>query len=142
MWVKINGISMSPLLPDGSLARLVLCNTNDLQSGDIIIFKRSEAESRCTSGESDGFVAHRLINKVIHNNNRYLRTKGDISFGYDSLTNPKYLIGKVVTFRRWGILIPINNTAGRLVGLGISYISPFLFRLWTKIKHISQQCQI
>ncbi|MFH0888383.1 MAG: S26 family signal peptidase [Planctomycetota bacterium] len=123
MWVKITGISMSPFLPDNLLVWLAVCQTTELRGGDIIIFK-----------ESDSFIAHRLINKIIRNKKWYLRTKGDISIRFDTLTNPKHLIGKVVAFKRWGILLPINNTLGRFIGLGFAYLTPIIYYLWTSLK--------
>ncbi|MEK7448599.1 MAG: hypothetical protein AAB019_03840 [Planctomycetota bacterium] len=107
---------MSPALSNGRLAHLAFCSAGELRGGDIIIFKNRE-----------GFIAHRLINKIMKNGRWLLRTKGDISFHADNAVGVEALVGKVIGVKRCGLYLPINNPLGRMIGLLFAYLAPLVY---------------
>jgi len=114
---------MFPVLGRGSVARVVLCSFEDIHPGDIAVFKAKI-----------GFICHRVLKKVYSQEGLFLKTKGDISRECDCLVRQEAFIGKVVSFKKVGLNIHIDNFFCRAAGFCFGYFLPFLIRPFLALK--------
>jgi ATP-binding cassette subfamily B protein len=83
--IKMQGYSMYPTLKSGDTAHVEKCSPDNVQPGDILVFKHNGK-----------FIAHRLLKINIDNNTRTFLAKGDNNGHFDPLFHENELIGKVV----------------------------------------------
>lgn len=86
---RMEGYSMYPTMKPGDLGHVVKCSANDLNMGDLIVFKQSNM-----------LVAHRLIEIVHQNNQRVFVAKGDKNPHKDIPFTENELVGKVTSIQR------------------------------------------
>ncbi|MBN1527393.1 MAG: hypothetical protein JW919_07415 [Candidatus Omnitrophica bacterium] len=124
--VNIIGKSMFPVFSSGSTAKARLCSFNDLCAGDIAVFKNVDG----------GFTCHRVFKKVLKDGRRFLKTKGDATLRFDSPVPVDLFAGKIVSVKRCGIDIPVENMLCRVAGLAFGYALPLLARPFIYAKRV------
>lgn len=102
---KARGFSMYPFIHDGDILTISPVNTNELKSGDIILYKSFD----------DRIVLHRFIGKVKIGNDEMLKVRGDALMG-----NPEYIvasnvIGKAVKQQRNSKVIDLQRGASKFM---------------------------
>ena len=86
---RMEGYSMYPTMKPGDLGHVEKCSANDLNIGDLIVFK-----------QNDMLVAHRLIEIVHQNNQRVFVAKGDKNPHKDIPFTENELVGKITSIKR------------------------------------------
>jgi len=86
---RMEGYSMYPTMKAGDLGHVVKCSANDLNVGDLIVFKQNEK-----------LVAHRLIEIVHQNNQRVFVARGDKNHHKDNLFSDDELVGRITSIQR------------------------------------------
>jgi len=85
----MQGYSMFPALRPGDVGLVEKCTVEDLQVGDIVVFK-----------VNNKLIAHRLINIKIHNDTPFYIAKGDKNYHLDKPFKGDALVGKLSSFQR------------------------------------------
>lgn len=96
--IALSGNSMMPFLRQGDEAIVTRAAIYDLNTGDIVIFKKQEQ-----------YIAHRLLTKTIGINGYILTTKGDACKEADNPISENEIIGKVIQVTR-------NSNSVKLTG--------------------------
>lgn len=123
-WTKVVGKSMFPLLNCGSMVCATFCSFQDINIGDVVLFKGSL-----------GYVCHRVFQKLSSEEGRYLKTKGDITWEFDVLVEEKALVGKVVSFKIFGFEIYLNNFFFRWFGIFLGCVTPLIILPYIYFKY-------
>lgn len=87
--LRLNGISMYPLLKAGDVATIEKCNVDSLKRGDIAVFK-----------SENKWIVHRYFKKELIDNTYLITTKGDSRMWIDPPFLEDKFIGKMTSFRR------------------------------------------
>lgn len=124
---KVKGKSMRPLFAPESLVRIVFCPVEALRRGDVAV---------CREGEV--LICHRVISRVTQDGRKFVRVKGDTAFSFDLPVENRSLVGKVVTLRRFGLDVRLDNFPARALGLLCSCITPFVMRGISIIKNLAE----
>lgn len=106
--------SMSPLLKRGDTASVRNVEPQDLQKGDIIVYKMNER-----------LCVHRYIHKLKKDNNSFkLIAKGDALSHFDQLpVSMEQLVGKVISIRKNKKTIDFEITSWKIVNYLLANIS-------------------
>ena len=107
------GNSMFPYLLENEVVKVIPFYKEEAKKGDIIVFKNS-----------DGFVAHRLID-IDRKKNIYI-TKGDFCIKKDQPLVQQDIIGKISVVYRKDKEIDLNRYSMRIVNLFLARITGFL----------------
>lgn len=80
MELRASGVSMEPLIPDGSTLHIALDPIDKVQAGDIILF-----------GRAGHFVLHRVVHITQHEGKPVLIEKGDHQLAFSQVSPDEYL---------------------------------------------------
>jgi signal peptidase I len=83
--LRLQGDSMWPTIPAGSLVEVVRTSADDLKVGDIVVWQRRGV-----------LIAHRIVEKAQRGSDTFLVTKGDNSAASDRLLSQNAILGRVV----------------------------------------------
>lgn len=106
------GSSMFPVIRSGDVLSIQHCTAEAVQQGDVVLVRNG-----------DGIVAHRLIEKQLHDGESFLLTRGDSLWDSDAVQPASMLLGRVAAITRNGRAIhrPLAATLPeRLYGLAVS----------------------
>jgi len=109
--LRVSGLCMEPLIPDGASVKITKCSTGDISPGDIILV---------SSG--DKFILHRFLRLFNHNGSVMLLTKADRRRRPDCPRPANSLVGKVTAIEINGKETPcktgiLRRLASRLYGM-------------------------
>ncbi len=96
--VKLGGYSMYPFIKAGDIALIKKCKLDELNIGDIIVFKLNNK-----------WIAHRLIKVISENGDKILITKGDSELKNDKPITEKEFTGKIVSITHKNREIDLEN---------------------------------
>jgi signal peptidase I len=82
--LRLQGDSMWPTIPAGSLVEVERTFPDDLRLGDIVVWQQGEV-----------LIAHRVMERVRRGSEVFLVTKGDNSSGPDQLLSQEIILGRV-----------------------------------------------
>ena len=116
---------MLPFLRHGSSASVEFCSFEEMHPGDLAVFKNGEGE----------FICHRVIKKHHHQQERFLKTKGDALFYFDPLLKKESFVGRVTIVNIGFFRVNMDNFISRLLGLGLGCTVPFIVRPISKLKY-------
>lgn len=106
---KAHGWSMYPFIRDGDILIVSPIRTNEIKSGDIILYKSFD----------NMIVVHRVIGKTKINNHEMLKVRGDALMGTPEYIATTQVIGKAIKQRRDSHVVDLQKGG-----------SKFLARIW------------
>ncbi|NWF76343.1 MAG: signal peptidase I [Nitrospirae bacterium] len=116
---KAHGWSMYPFIHDGDILTVGPVSTNELKSGDIILYKSLD----------DGVVVHRVIGKTKVGNTEILKVRGDALIGSPEYIATTQVIGKAIKQRRTSNVVDLQKGG-----------SKFLAHIWLITYPIGSSC--
>jgi signal peptidase I len=98
------GPSMEPLLERGDRGVVRSRNPEDLQPGDLVVYRLADVP-----------VCHRVLRSWDEEGKRRLLTKGDGLFTRDAPVHASQIIGQVIEVRKRGRVLRLDSPGGRLL---------------------------
>ena len=120
---RAHGFSMRPFISDGDRLEVQSCRSEDLKTGDIILFQTKH----------EGILVHRILKIEYETDGILIQTQGDANPQPDSWIQQDNIIGQVIRIERKNIILKINNASFRLAGKFWRMIYPiarFIYRLF------------
>jgi len=132
-FITIEGGSMSPSIPAGSIAAVQPVNTSDLKVGDVIAYR--------SNGEQRTFVTHRVSYIIHENESLYFQTAGDANEKPDANHIAASQVMGAVNFH-----IPLAgyllNFIKQPVGYGLLVCLPAIIIIAVMLKKITTQIRL
>jgi len=100
---RAEGISMYPTICDGEAITVAAVSTDDVVRGDVLL---------CRHGKR--VLAHRVVGVTSCGTERFFELRGDAKVSCDAPVGAGAVVGKVVSVRRNGRVIPLSGRAARL----------------------------
>lgn len=100
---KARGFSMYPFIHDGDILTISPVSTNEIKSGDIILYKSFD----------NRIVVHRVIGKTKINNHEILKVRGDALMGAPEYILTSQVIGKAIKQRRNSNVVDLQKLVSK-----------------------------
>lgn len=125
---RMQGNSMYPNLRDGDLGLVQKCSPEDLQIGDIVVFRTP-----------DNFVAHRLVKILQKDDKTFFIARGDKNMSPDSPFSAEKLSGKITGFKREEKLKTVRGKGVRTFFLHFRYLLIPFYNLILRLKSYNRR---
>lgn len=131
-WVRIEGVSMKPLLVPGDHV-MVEPPCGMLSRGDVVVLAGPQAHP----GRPAPLLTHRVHRVEATNGGRWLRTKGDCTWGWDSPVPEAAIIGRVTAIRHGERVTSCAGRRWRVITWGLlwwSMIRGWVAWVWHRLR--------